>query len=65
MAIVSRALSTYMGLAAFMGVGTQKLKLEGQPEQRILKRLGQAVHAPTCGLALLAVLAKPLHGCLE
>jgi hypothetical protein len=51
-------------LAALMGLGTQKLKLAGQSEQWFRKRLGLAVHVPNCGLALLAVLAKPLHGCL-
>ena len=51
-------------LAALMGLDTQKLKFEGQSEQWFRKRLGLAVHVPNFGLALLAVLAKPLHGCL-
>ena len=45
-------------------LGTQKLKLEGRSEQWFRKRLGLAVHVPKFALALLAVLAKPLHGCL-
>ena len=49
-------------LAALMGLDTQKLKLEGQSEPWFRKRLGLAVHVPNSGLALLAVLAKPLHG---
>ena len=51
-------------LAALMGLDTQKLKLEGQSEPWFRKRLGLAVHVPNFGLALLAVLAKPLHECL-
>ena len=47
-----------------MGLGTQKLKFEGQSEQWLRKRLGLAVHVSKCGLALLPVLSTPLHGCL-
>ena len=51
-------------LNALMGLDTQKINREGQSEPWFCKRLGLAVHVPNLGLALLALLAKPLHGCL-
>ena len=47
-----------------MGLGTQKLKFEGQSEQWFRKRLGLAVHMPKFVLGLFLVLSTPLHGCL-
>ena len=51
-------------LAALMSLDTQKLEHEGQSEPWFRKRLALAVQVANFGLALLAVLAKPLHWCL-